>query len=214
MLMQNAPIIKPLDVDSIEILNDELFQQSVLEVKDRTLLDTARLANLWQLCRCSNPQGAMMEVGSYRGGGALHLSNCCPDRKIYVCDSFLGFEALDEKLDTLFGHHMFLDTTIEEIGAMFKNKGRDYEIVAGFFPSCCIETLSPLSFVHLDVDVYKATKESLEFLAPLMMPRSFIVLDDYRRSTLGVDQAVQEFLACNANWRILPMFPAQGVLFN
>jgi hypothetical protein len=32
-------------------------------------LDIARLVNLW-LCRISNPAGSLIEVGSYKGGGA------------------------------------------------------------------------------------------------------------------------------------------------
>lgn len=210
--MEDSKILKPIDVVNVQILEDIDFQRSVEEVKDRTLLDTPRLANLWQLCQRSNPNGAMIEVGSYRGGGALHLSNCCTKRKIYICDSFLGFEALDEKLDVLFKPSMFLNSRVEDVERLFAGKNRDYEIVAGFFPSCC-KRLSPLSFVHLDVDIYKATKESLNYLAPLMLPQSYIVLDDYCRGAHGVDQAVEEFLAQHSAWRVLPMFPSQGVLY-
>ena len=78
---KDFPVTKRMDRSNIEILADAEFQRSVREVEDLTLLDTARLANLWQLCRSTDLSGAMLEVGSFRGGGALHLSNCCPTRQ-------------------------------------------------------------------------------------------------------------------------------------
>jgi hypothetical protein len=60
---------KPMDESHLEVLADPAFQASVNEVKKLTLLDTARLANLWQLCRMSNPSGSLIEIGSYKGGG-------------------------------------------------------------------------------------------------------------------------------------------------
>jgi hypothetical protein len=70
-----SKLTKPIDENYVEILDDPAFQASVKEVRGITLLDTARLANLWMLCRASNPLGSAIEIGSYRGGGALHISN-------------------------------------------------------------------------------------------------------------------------------------------
>ena len=99
----------------LEVLEDPEFQASVEEVKDLTLLDTARLANLWQLARMTDPSGAMIEIGSYKGGGALHISNSCPKRTIFVCDTFKGFGNLpmDPKLDHLFARERFQDTSFD-----------------------------------------------------------------------------------------------------
>jgi hypothetical protein len=107
--------MKRMDEFHLEVLTDLKFQASVDEVKDITLLDTARLANLWQLCRMSNPAGSLIEVGSYKGGGAIHISNSCPDRTIFVCDTFEGFGDLtiDPSLDHLFAKERFRDTSFE-----------------------------------------------------------------------------------------------------
>jgi len=202
-------------LDHIELLEDKDFKASVEEVRKHTLLDLFRLANLWQLCRRTPEEGALIEIGTYKGGGALHLSNCCPNRKIYICDSFQGFEKIDTKLDGLFKHDMFRNTSEIRVDLLFKNKTRNYEICAGFFPSSCMEKkMVPISFAHVDVDVYKATKETLDYLAPLMLPHSMIVIDDYLRNADGVVQATHEFLAKHPNWRIFPLFPGQGLLLS
>ena len=73
-------------------------------------------------------------------------------------------------------------------------------------------TLPRFSFAHIDVDTYKGTIETLEFLDPLFLPDAMVVLDDYNRRATGVDQAVREFVGRHAEWRLVPLFPAQGLL--
>jgi Macrocin-O-methyltransferase (TylF) len=209
------PIIKPIDTYLVEILADPAFQASCHEVARHTLLDTPRLANLWNLCRMTNSQGHILEVGSYHGGGALHLSNACPQRKIIVCDSFQGFDKLDPYLDASFKYEMFKNASHQAVDQMFARRNRNYVILAGFFPAICRDKgfdLGPVSFVHLDVDAYKPTIESLEYLEPFMMDQSLIVLDDFNRTADGVMRAVREFIMRHPSWSAFPLFPGQGLL--
>lgn len=156
-----------------------------------------------------------MEAGSFRGGGALHFSNSAPNRKIIICDSFGGFEKLHPVLDKNFHDQMFKNTTHEGVDRLYRDRGRDYKIPAGFFPAICKEqnfNPAPLSFVHMDVDAYKPTIESLEYLEPLMLERSLFVFDDFLRRAAGVMQAVTEFAKKRPSWVAFPMFPAQGLM--
>lgn len=206
---------KPIDENNVEILTDEQFVKSINEVLKYSMLDTDRLANLWDYCRLSNPNGDILEIGSYKGGGALHLSNSQPSRKIYICDSFEGFETIDEKLDVNFNLSQFKDTTIYNVAQLFSSKNRNFEIKQGFFPSSFQNVEFPkISFVHLDVDIYKATLESLFFLDDKMIEKSFIIIDDYNRKCEGVNKAVEEFLSQSNNWRVFPLFPSQGLLIH
>ncbi len=209
------PILKPINPFGVEVLGDPAFQASVREVADLTLLDTARLANLWRLCRTTDPEGNILEIGSFRGGGALHLSNSCPSRKIIACDSFRSFETVHPTLDKSFHQEMFRSTSRERVAALFISRKRNYEVIDGFFPaSCAGKTIAPVSFVHLDVDVYKATLESLNYLEQerILLDRSLIVLDDYDRNAEGVNQAVAEFTAAHKHWLAIPLFPAQCLM--
>jgi Macrocin-O-methyltransferase (TylF) len=203
----------PLDEKNIEILDNLDFLKSCKEVKPFSLLDTNRLINLWEYCQRSNEKGVIIEVGSYKGGGALHLSNSQPKRKIFIFDSFEGFQTIDTKLDANFNMQQFKDTEQSKVENLFINNNRDVLVTAGFFPESAKNlTLPPISFVHLDVDIYKATIESLIYLDNLMMDKSFILLDDCRRNCEGVDKAIDEFLSVSKNWIYLPLFPSQGLL--
>jgi predicted O-methyltransferase YrrM len=160
--------------------------------------------------------GAIIEVGSFLGGSALHLSNASPDRRIIVCESFgTSFSGLDEELDTGFGTNMFTENRFEDVERLFTSRGRDALVLDGFFPgSARGHDLGPLSFAHLDVDVYEATRDSLDHLVGLMSHQSLIVLDDHRRGAGGVDQAIREFTSTHRDWAAFPLFPAQALLVN
>lgn len=209
------PITKPIDPTNVEVLADPAFRKSVDEVADLTILDTPRLANLWQLCALTDPKGHILEIGSYKGGGALHLSNCGAGRKVIICDSFQGFEKLDANLDKSFHSGMFKDNRKEAVAALFTSRGRKHEIIDGFFPaSCAGKTIGPVSFVHLDADIYKSTIESLTYLEKerVLLDQALIVLDDYCREAQGVNQAVAEFISVYPRWSVFPLFPGQGLM--
>ena len=143
------------------------------------------------------------------------MSNCCPGRQIVVCDPFDrdSFERLDPKLDGIFHLGQFSGVSAESVAALFK--GRPARIVSGYFPkSVESESLPRFSFVHLDVDVYAATRDSLRYLLSeqRLCGNSLIVLDDYRRKAAGVDRAVAEIVSEIEGTLAFPLFPGQALV--
>ncbi len=206
-------VVRPLDPVGVEILADPAFQSSCRQIEGLTLLDTPRLANLWELCRLTGPDTAMVEVGTYRGGSALHLSNSSPERPLFVFDSFTGFQQLDAELDHAFDATMFRDTSQAQVERLFHNRPRKPTIVAGYFPASASGIdLSAVGFVHLDVDTHDSTRDALEFLRPCTRPRCLILVDDYHRTADGVDRALHEFVGRWPDWQLFPMFPSQALL--
>jgi O-methyltransferase len=205
----------PIDVTNVAILDDREFLQSIAEVKAYTKLDVARLGNLWQLARMTGP-GTLVEIGSFQGGGAKHIGNARPEAPLYCFDPFEsgGFEKVTE-LDNLFRASDFTETSFEFVRSFLARRAAPSYTTRGYFPQAAEGMdIGPIAFCHLDVDVYEATAQSLEYLAPLLAPRSLIMLDDYRRNCHGVDRAVDEFLAKHTEFRSWPLFPGQGVLFS
>jgi O-methyltransferase len=212
-----SKLTKPIDENFVELLDDLAFQSSVKEVSGITMLDTARLANLWMLCRASNASGSMIEIGSYKGGGALHISNSCPTRPIFLCDTFEGFGELeiDPRVDRLFNKEQFADTSFETVKAAWRGKERDVRWVRGYFPeSANGMEISNISFAHVDTDLYESTARTLDYLRPRLIDRSIVVFDDYFRSVDGVVKAVAEFTAAHPDWTAFPLFPGQGLMIH
>jgi O-methyltransferase len=214
---RDSKIKKSMDESYLEVLDDPAFQASVDEVKNNTLLDTARLANLWQLCRMSNPSGSLVEIGSYKGGGALHISNSCPARTIFVCDTFEGFGNLpmDPSLDHLFARERFRDTSFELVKTLWNHKQRDVRWVRGYFPeSAAGIDIANVSFAHVDLDIYESTVKTLDYLRPRLMDRAIVVFDDYLRGADGVVKAAREFSEIHPEWATFPIFPGQGLMIH
>lgn len=208
------PLFPPIVGKDLAVLKDPEFQNSIKAVEGHTLLDVARLANLWNLARLTGP-GALVEVGAFRGGGALHISNACPDREIFVFDTFEGFRKLTRGLDDLFGHEWFKDTSEDLVRRLFRPYKRKVAVIKGYFPeSAAGLALGRVAFCHLDVDVYEAAEQSLRFLADKLAPRSLIVIDDYQRGAHGLDRAMTEFLAAHGQFVCFPLFPGQALLFS
>jgi len=207
------PVHKAIDPTHLEVLADRDFQASVKEVADLTILDTARLANLWSLVQLTDPKGSIIEVGCYKGGSALHLSNACKTRKIIVCDTFAGLENVRSDVDSLFKRGMFHDARAAEVAALFEERKRDFVVLMGTFPgSMGGNALGPISFAHVDCDVYASTLDSLNYIANWTLDRSLIVVDDYKREAVGVNKAVDSFLELHLAWRAFPLFPGQCLL--
>jgi len=199
----------------VEILQDKEFSASAEQVKDYTLLDVGRLANLWNMVQLVGP-GIFMEVGSFRGGTALHICNAMVNRDapFYCFDPFEkgAFENITD-VDKPFLPEPFTKTRFKSVVELLSCRP-NAKVVQGYFPAAATDlNLQDIAFCHLDVDIYDATKKCLEYLAPRLAPRALIVVDDYGcDDTPGVKKAVDEFLAERASFLLIPMFPIQALL--
>ena len=71
---------------------------------------------------------------------------------------------------------------------------QNFELLVGEFPTATGDLiLEPLSFVHIDVDVYNSGKSILDWCRTRMSPNGVIVFDDYGfLSTDGITKLVNE----------------------
>lgn len=207
----------PIDPDYIEVLCEPAFQRSLVQARDSTELDEARLANIWNMVRIAGT-GTFLEVGSFRGGTALHICNAIDefhaDAKFYCVDPFEagGFEQLDA-CDSAFKPTDFTYTSRDQVQKLLASKP-NAEVIQGYFPAA-VEALDlrNISFCHLDVDVYDATKNCLAYLAPRLSSRSLILLDDIGHVGIpGALKAANEFVTADPSFLFIPIFPSQALL--
>ena len=131
------------------------------------------------------PDGAIVEVGVYRGGSAYHLAQL--GRPLYLYDTFDGIP-YQGALDTGNPVGKFSDTSAEAVQQLIPAA----IVVKGLFPDSLV-TMPPIGFVHADADQYESTKAILERMPPLMVRGGFILLDDFGVDDCqGCTQAVLE----------------------
>ena len=167
-------------------LSDRAFNEIYDTVKDYTLVDKYRCYELWQLvAECVKLQGALIEVGVWRGGSGFLI-----EKKgrifgikdtVYLCDTFKGIVKAGDK-DSRYKGGEHADTSKEIAEQIIdKLKLENVKVLVGVFPEETAGTISDkvFRFCHIDVDVYQSAKDIMDWLWPKLAIGGMVVFDDY-----------------------------------
>ena len=193
--------------------SDVTFMSLYEGIKDHTVVSIDRCFMLYQLAKMA-PDGAVAELGVYKGGTAKFIHTLLPDRDYYLFDTFSGLppEILNEKEKESASKVDFQDTSLEEVKTYLGCK--KFIFKQGFFPDTTKGIDEKFAFVYLDADLYQSTKDGLEYFYPRLTKGAIIVVDDYgSRYWSGVTDAVDEFKKKN-KVRFMRTTKSQCVLFN
>jgi O-methyltransferase len=144
-------------------------------------------------------EGDFVECGVFRGGTALLESRVIAshggNRELHLFDSFQGMPETSEGIDQ-FGRGDFGSTSVEAVAELLS----PYPFVrlhAGFIPDTFQGLdLSRIAWAHVDVDIYKAVVDSIEYIYPRLVPGGYLIFDDYGYpSCPGARRAVDEAFA-------------------
>lgn len=142
-------------------------------------------------------KGAIAEVGVYKGEFAKYLNIAFPEKKLYLFDTFEGFDSNDVSIEYeksfSAGDQDFSNTSINEVLSKMKFKNNCI-IKQGYFPESLDGIEETFSFVSLDADLYKPIKDGLIYFYPRLEKGGFIFIHDYNNDLYrGAKQAVREF---------------------
>jgi hypothetical protein len=143
----------------------------------------ALLHNSEQLLN-ENVPGDFAELGVHKGHSAQVLADVLsrvqPQRKLYLFDTFTGFDerdlaGVDASVPQIYG-----DTSLN---AVRSRVGHDdlCAYYSGYFPDSAAEIDSTARFalVHLDCDLHEPTAAALEFFYPRLNPGGLVLIHDY-----------------------------------
>lgn len=166
--------------------------QHVVRIKaqGRLLQSPADACQLISALRAtSHLDGDIAEVGTASGGSARLISEFSGDRRIHLFDTFEGLPRPGD-LDVRFNQGSYA-CSLEDVTHYLQ--GCRVEFHKGYFPESASSIQAcRFSFVHLDVDLYQSTLDSLRFFYPRLTPGGIIITHDYAWAA-GVDQAFSEF---------------------
>lgn len=140
--------------------------------------------------------GDIAEVGTYRGGSSKLIAIARGNesaKHIYLFDTFEGLPPLTDIDRTHFTDEQY-PADLGEVTA-YLSAYQNISLYKGIFP----ESAGPIrskrfSFVHLDVDLYEATRDCIAFFYPRMEPGAVLISHDYTTAP-GVRKAIDEFMA-------------------
>lgn len=139
--------------------------------------------------------GALAEVGVWRGETSAFIHRLAPERRLYLFDTFEGFPAQD--LAPGARDLRFRDTSA---AAVRDRVGRSPSVILkpGYVPDVLEEVAQErFAFALLDLDLLEPTRASLEFFYPRLSPGGYLIVHDYNNdeSEWACKRAFDAFLA-------------------
>ena len=161
--------------------------------------------------------GDLAECGCYIGTSAFFMAQASSHGKLYLFDSFQGLSdpnATDKNIASDVMPWSAGDLSTSE--AILRNNLARYdsiEVLPGWIPERFKDVADcQFRLVHIDVDLYKPTRDSLVFFYPRIVKGGFIVMDDYGfKNCPGATRAADE-LATFHGAEILLLTTGQGVI--
>ncbi len=161
-----------------------------------------------------NVQGAVAELGVYQGEFAALISELYPDRRLYLFDTFEGFDERDlekESRENLSFARTgdFCDTSVEAVRGRLPFPERAV-FQKGYFPDSVEGVEEHFAFVSLDADLYQPIYEGLRYFYPRMNRGGYILIHDYNSLQFrGAGNAVKQYCSENDLF-IVPLSDVHG----
>lgn len=180
-------------------LDDEVFldyYKLIMDPDNWHSLDRKYVLNEF-LKQVNHIEGDIAECGAYKGASAFLMCKALSGSPslVHLFDSFEGL-AQPLPIDGAYWKKGSLSTgdqPLRDTLARFEN----YRVYKGWIPERFNE-VDHISFrlVHIDVDLFEPTRDSLEFFYPRIASGGILLLDDHGFSTCpGATRAADEFFS-------------------
>lgn len=189
-----------LPVAYVQQKKEKTISQAVLKVQ-KNYPDSDRFFLFWlqiQHLEVNLPQGAMAELGVYKGETALLLHALAPKRILHLFDTFEGFRPEDLTKETgeaaTYKPHHFADTSVESVKEKLNNHPNIKFYKGDFATQFYLVENEKFALVSIDVDLAKPTDEGLRFFYPRLLPGGVIFIHDYNPKWPELMRVVDDFL--------------------
>ncbi len=175
---------------------DEQFFRDFYTFEDHDLTADRKYTLRQLLSLVDHVPGDTAECGVYLGTSSWFICDHfrSSDRVHHGFDSFEGLSA-PLALDGAHWHRG--DLSSRETDALERLRGFDVRLYRGWIPDRFDEVADrTFAFVHIDVDLYEPTRDSLEFFYPRVAPGGVVLLDDHGHTTCpGSTRAAEEYMS-------------------
>jgi hypothetical protein len=159
-------------------------------------------------------EGDTAECGTWKGGSSWLICKGVSGsaKRHHAFDSFLGLSRPEPRDGS---HFKAGELAVAE--AEFRARLADFpnlRVYPGWIPSRFAEIAHlKFSFVHVDVDLYQPTHDSVEFFYPRLVPGGMLLLDDYGFAICpGAREAVDAYFVGKPE-PVLEIPTGQGLVF-
>jgi O-methyltransferase len=182
LVFYNGPAQKPV----INAINEIRQERQLLLTTNEAFQLSMLVSNTVKL------DGDIAEVGCFEGGSTKIICQAKGLKNLHVFDTFGGLPGLNQVDKQEQFYEGQYSSSYEDVKA-YLSKFENVNLYKGLFPG----TAGPVaenkfSFVHLDLDLYESTLDSLEFFYQRMVIGGCIMSHDYSTAP-GVKKAFDDF---------------------
>ena len=235
--MDDIPVIAPKELKHIKpdmvivsVLNKEAAEEICIQLEEEgisksNILNINHLRELFDVrlsllrlqaeeinSKCI--EGNIAELGVYKGYLARELNILFKERKLYLFDTFKGFDERDIEYERIIGNskkitNKFSDTSIEQVKSILPYPA-NVVFCKGYFPDTAENIEEKFALVSLDTDLYLPTLNGLKYFYPRLSKGGRILLHDYTSTQFPfVKTAVDDF-AKESDIKIIPLCDLHG----
>lgn len=201
---EKLKLITKYNTDPFYLINMNLIGRKRMGENNSDYTDYVRISTLELIANeiaANKVPGNVAELGVYKGDFSKYINKFFPDKKLYLFDTFQGFDSRDVELDINESYSIkttqFADTNVDLV--MNKMTLPDNVIIRkGYFPDTIAGIEDQFAFVSIDTDLYKPIYDGLVYFYPRLVTGGFIFIHDYNNAIFkGAKEAVRKFCAEN-----------------
>lgn len=146
-----------------------------------------------------NIDGVVAEAGVFRGEFAKEINVCFPNNRLYLFDTFEGFNEKDLEIEKNYNKSVVVGNVKNTSEKLVLNKMKykdNVTIFKGYFPETVTDEVlnQKYIFVNLDMDLYQPTLEGLRVFWDRMIDGGVILVHDYFNDVFpNVKKAISDF---------------------
>jgi len=168
---------------------------SLSSLKEHIDLRLSALRLCASMIRERKVKGDCAELGVFRGEFAGEINRCFPDCRLFLFDTFEGFDDRDLRTEEIHYCPDFTKTDVSIVLSHMKDPDQ-VRIVKGYFPESLNKIPEEIKycFVSLDCDLEKPTYEGLKYFWKNLSEGGILFINDYHSQQFpGVKRACDLF---------------------
>lgn len=152
--------------------------------------------------------GNVAEGGVFQGEFSAVMNKVFADRKLYLFDTFEGFDERDIDKEHNFSSAKQGDYAITSENMVMQKMAYPENVIIkkGYFPDSANGIDDKFCFVNLDFDLYNPTSSGLEWFERKMVSGGVILVHDYFSTQFrGVKEAVDDYIRTREHLKLIPI---------
>lgn len=198
--------------------------RSLFDISEEFALKTSVLRRVSRRLDELGVEGAIADLGAYRGDISWQLNAMMPERKLYLFDTFTGYDERDiakeqqlQLSEAQAGTYSLSNNELEHLNERILGRmpyADMVEIRPGWFPETAFDLEDEkYAMVHIDTGLYAPTYSGIQYFFPRMSKGGVILVSGYTNGkSQSVCQAVRDLEEKYGAFLITPLCDIDGTI--